>query len=173
MDFSLENILVQGYHQTRYEDIGNFPIDQIQFDREKDQVRFPSTIPSDVSAAFDVFVDHIRTLLLESYSTVELLMPHECTEFTSSVAVWDGVDTDSYEWHYDGAEGGDLFVLVYFDSMTDSGAIHFRNCAGDVTIFPQRGDMIFVSNSPAFSHRADRIAGPRRIIHATFDCSMK
>lgn len=84
-----------------------------------------------------------------------------------SVGYWDGVDYGTSIWHNDAAEGHDLTVLAYLDSMTPEtgGAIHFRNeHVTDACIYPQAGDIICISHSPQFQHRADIPTSRRRVL---------
>ncbi len=83
--------------------------------------------------------------------------------------VWEGVDSDSTHWHNDFFEGMNCFFLLYFDDMSPEtgGAIHLKWPTGEETIYPKRGDCVFLNQSLQFFHRADKASIPRRI--SSFD----
>ena len=105
-----------------------------------------------MSEIYDIIFDrHLSKL----FPNIELL----------EKSMWQGVDTKSKEWHTDYMvkKNFNSNLLLYLDDNYGNN-IQVKNQTEEFTIYPIRGDFIWLNQNKIFQHRADHSAGPRRLI---------
>lgn len=87
--------------------------------------------------------------------------------------MWFGVDSGSDVWHNDykhGLEHKDVFnsnILLYLNDNTEENGnnIQVRSVGGpEITLYPKRGDFVWLNQKKCFEHRAICKTGPRRLL---------
>jgi len=177
MKFDFTYFIINGFYKTSYADIDNIPIDDTAFDlSDLDSITYPSDVSEYFKKSIDVLTKDIKLTLECTFSLVEFVPRSSTRLLKNKYSVWGGVEPSSREWHNDGIEGGSLFALIYFDSTPEDGS-----CGGSLkvkthdiehTIYPQRGDIIFVSHALITQHKAEPSTIQRRVMNLTFDCHL-
>ena len=169
MKFDYNELMLKGFYITKYDKIDDIPADDVILDKHNDHTLWPSQLPNHYKTAINIFTDEVCNALHETFSSV---IPIKYDE-NSPYNIWDGVDSDSLDWHNDAAEGGNIFMLLYIDDVpTEYGGL-LSVKMNDTVIkeyYPQRGDVVFISNELNVTHRAERATIKRRVCNLTFEC---
>ena len=94
-------------------------------------------------------------------------------EYTlTQCAMWAGVDSGSSVWHNDHKQGGRFTsnLLVYLDDNNQElgNFIQVRGSGFEHTIYPKRGDFVWLNQKSCFEHRAQNDNGLRRVLSFEF-----
>jgi len=169
MNFDWNEFVVNGYCKTTYDNVDDIPIDDVSLDICLDHVLIPSTLSDNYKSSIDNLVSEVVSVLRNTYSQVTTFKYDQHSPYN----VWDGVDSDSAKWHNDGNEGGDVFMLLYLDDVPkEAGGLLSIKMNDEIVkeFYPQKGEIVFISNEPNVLHKAERANVQRRLINLTFDC---
>lgn len=169
MKFDWNELMINGYYKTTYDKVGNIPIDDVILDKYADHVLCPSALPDSYKVGVNELIVEVTKELSKVYQSIEPISYDENSPYN----VWDGVDSDSATWHNDALEGGNIFMLLYFDNVPEDkgGKLSIKMNDEIVTsLHPQRGDIVFISNEPNVYHIVERSSIKRRLANLTFDC---
>lgn len=94
-------------------------------------------------------------------------------EYTlTQCAMWSGVDSGSSVWHNDNKQGSRFTsnLLVYLDDNKpeDGNFIQVRGAGFEHTLYPKRGDFVWLNQKECFEHRAQNDNGIRRVLSFEF-----
>lgn len=86
--------------------------------------------------------------------------------------LWSGVDDGSKEWHNDHIDGDpfNTTFLIYLDDNTPENGnyIAVRGPDTEITLYPKRGDFIWLNQNRMFEHKAKHNSGQRRVLGFEF-----
>jgi len=175
MIFNFNEYILNGFYKTSYDDIDSIPINNIPFDKVDDYgLSYPSSVSYTGQQAINKLKQNILVALEEVFSSVHFVPRASARLKQNPYGLWDGVEPSSSEWHNDHIEGGNMFALIYFDSMpTDGsygGSLSVKSPANIITLYPQRGDIVFVSHADCIHHKAESSTIQRRVMNMAFLC---
>ena len=153
------DFFVNGYIQGHFAEIDNYDFSEFVFldcSENEDIIDNNPTIDKKaqkyLSEIYNIIFDrHLSKL----FPNIELL----------EKSMWQGIDTKSKEWHTDYMEKKNFNsnLLLYLDDNYGNN-IQVKNQTEEFTIYPIRGDFIWLNQNKIFQHRAKHITGPRRLI---------
>lgn len=106
----------------------------------------------------------LHTYFAETYIS-QIFSEYKLTD----CAMWSGVDEGSSQWHNDYLDRDALFnsnILVYMDDCTKENGnnIQVRGPGFSKTLYPKKGDFVWLNQKTIFQHRATHTMGTRRVL---------
>lgn len=158
MDDSYRFFLDGFYHGELPDDVDINLFEYFDFnDCNKEDTWYPPMCRAHLEQLHTWFADNVVGKVFDHYILKECNM-------------WFGVDEPSSDWHNDNQGEFNSNILVYMDNdmRYNGNNIKVRNELEEHTIWPKRGDFVWLNQSKQFEHKATHKSGVRRVLSFEF-----
>ena len=166
IDFS--KFFINGYIQHYDENINLSVFDKYNFpDCTSSEFDIKNALSFEEKVICENYLEDIHHYVADKYVSV-IFENFELKEH----ALWSGVDDGSKEWHNDHIDGDpfNTTFLIYLDDNTPENGnyIAVRGPDTENTLYPKRGDFVWLNQNRMFEHKAKHNSGQRRVLGFEF-----
>ena len=158
---NLDSFFLEGYYKAKVSDFTDFDIsffDQFKIAHcasHECDILDPAAV-AELKKLQQFFADNLIKLLFDEFEVVD-------------IGMWEGVDDGTSDWHNDWQDGDNFSsnILIYLDDNTEENGNSLKvrsHGTNEQTLYPKRGEFIWLNQKSCFEHKATFTSGIRRVL---------